>query len=85
MAEKGLELDLEPRRECRAHLVQAGKGGVLGRRGQATSVPVDLFEDGVDFQFLQEAHDNKLCSAKHLRDVFSICSLYAVLEPFVPK
>lgn len=42
MAEKGLELDLEPRRECRAHLVQAGKGGFLGRRGQATSVPVDL-------------------------------------------
>ena len=36
------------------------------------------FEDRVDFKFLQEALDNKLCSAWHLRDVFSICSLCVV-------
>lgn len=42
MAGRGIELDLEPGRECRAHLVQAGKGGALGRRGQAAADPVDL-------------------------------------------
>lgn len=43
MAGIGIELDLELGRECRAHLVQAGKGGALGRRRQATHVPMDLF------------------------------------------
>lgn len=40
--------------------------------------PWTSFEDRVDFKFPQEAGDDKVCSAQHLRDVFSICSVHAV-------
>ena len=43
MAGRGIELDLEPGRECRVHLVQAGKGGAFDRRRQTADVPVDFF------------------------------------------
>lgn len=46
MAGRGTELDLEPGRECRAHLVQAGQGGAWVEEGRQQTSPGPLLRTG---------------------------------------
>lgn len=84
MAERGIELDLEPGRECLSPSCSGWKGKNLRWEGTGTWAPCGPFEYGVDSESLKAAGDNKLHSTQHLRDVFRICSWRAVWSLLSP-
>ena len=76
MAERGIELDLEPARECLSPSCSGWKGRNLRwERGRQRGSLWTSFECRVDSESLKAARDNKLQSTQHLRDVFRICRI----------